>query len=74
MPRKSTEVLSLNQKHALQYVGRYETPEYGVIIRFVTGETLMARGYMAEAKRRRYSRDGGICVRLTEKGRKWLSE
>ncbi len=72
MPPPNT--ITSTQNHLLQYVGRHETPEYGVIIRYVSGEAMITRGYMTAAPRRRYSREVGICVRLTDKGRKWLDE
>lgn len=60
------------QKHVLHYVARYQTPEYGVVVRFATGEALMRRGYLKEACKRRYTRDTGLCVRLTEQGKAWV--
>lgn len=72
MPTPGT--LTVTQRHFLLYVERYETPEYGVIVRYGTGETLMSRGYFTEAPRRKYSRTTGLCVRLTDKARRWLAE
>lgn len=66
------EKLSLSQRHALLYVGRYETAEHGVIIRHVTGHRLVERGYMDRARRRPFARTDGLCVRLTAKGRRWV--
>lgn len=62
------------QNHALQYVARYETAEYGVIIRHMTGTAMIERGYMTSATRRPFSRETGVCVRLTDKGKVWLHE
>lgn len=60
------------QRRALHYVARYETAVFGVIVRHVTGAALVERGYLTETnQRRRFSRDTGICVRLTLKGIDW---
>lgn len=64
--------ISATQNHTLHYVARYETPEYGVVVRYGTAETLMRRGYLREATRRRFARETGICVRLTDQGKVWV--
>jgi hypothetical protein len=66
------KTVTANQQHALLYIARYETPEFGVIIRFATAEALVTRGYATSAPRRRFARETGLCVRLTAKGRAWV--
>ncbi len=62
--------MSANQRTTLFYVDKHETNDYGVIVRHVTGEALMRRGWASEARRRKFARDSGLCLQLTDEGRK----
>lgn len=62
--------MNLNQRNALFYIDRHETADYGVIVRRVTGQSLINRGWAVEGNRRKFARESGICVRLTDEGNK----
>ena len=68
------ERLPSRQRSEMIRVGRYETPEFGVIVPTVTALALIRRSYAIEAPRRSFARTDGTCIRLTEKGWAWVRE
>lgn len=56
------------QRQALHYLQRHQTPVFGVIVKYSTANGLLNRGLAEIAERRPYARSGGICLRLTEEG------
>lgn len=62
--------LNSNQKTALFYIHKHETKDFGVIIRHATAEALMRKGLAVEGRRRKYARETGICLRLSDEGYK----
>lgn len=71
---EKVKALPVRQRIEMLRVSRHETTDFGVIVHFATGEALMRRGFAKEAKRRRFARDSGICIRLTEQGWSWVRE
>jgi hypothetical protein len=69
---KNPHKLSIGLQSAILYVGRYETDEFGAIIKG-NYRSLLARGYVVMAERRPFARPDGICVRLTDKGREYMA-
>lgn len=62
--------MTANQRTALYYIHRHETKDFGVIIRHATAEALVRKGWAKPAHRRKYARESGVCLRLTDKGYK----
>lgn len=63
------KAIPMPQRMALYYIQRYECEGFGVIVKSITGRTLVSKGLATEAPRRPYARAGGICLRLTDAGR-----
>ncbi len=69
----SGKSVPMRQRSALFRVRDHETPEYGVIVEpMSTGAALIRRGLTVHAQRRSFARITGVCVRLTDAGRKFL--
>ena len=60
--------MSRPQRVALEYVHRNETEDFGVIIAVATATSLLRKKLVANAVRRKFAREGGTCVRLTDAG------
>jgi hypothetical protein len=60
--------MTRQQRVALEYVHRNETEDFGVIIAAVTATSLLRKKLVANATRRKFAREGGTCVRLTDAG------
>lgn len=63
------KAIPMPQRQALYYIQRYECRDFGVIVKSITGRTLISKGLATEAPRRPYARAGGVCLRLTDLGR-----
>lgn len=62
--------MTANQRTALFYIHRHETKDFGVIIRHATAEALLRKGWAVEGRRRKYARETGVCLRLSDEGYK----
>lgn len=62
--------MTRNQNAALFYIHKHETKDFGVIVRHATAEALIRKGWAVEARRRKYARETGVCLRLTDEGYK----
>lgn len=66
--------MTTRQRSALFYIHRYETADFGVIIPTVTAASLLRQGLAQEGVRRKFARETGICLRLTNAGYKVIRQ
>lgn len=57
-------------RQLLENIGRLETEQYGVIVSYREADALRSRGWATFGERRPYARITGVCVRLSDEGKK----
>lgn len=60
--------LTPRQRSVLLYIHRNETPDFGVIVDPRIAGAFTRKGWTATGLRRKFARDSGACVRLTDEG------